>query len=140
MKKFAGITATVTVLLGVGLAARAQAQDNIIVTLPFGFVAGQRTLPAGTYKVRRFSNDPSGPLLFTNYAKDISVFVLPIASEGTSADKPGLTFEQVGGEHFLNAIQTSLETYYIPVSHSGVTEAAAKLRISRAASGASGNE
>jgi hypothetical protein len=140
MKKYAGIIATVTVLVGIGLAARAQAQDNIIVTLPFGFVAGEKMLPAGTYRVSRFSNDPSGPLLFRNYDKDISVFVLPIASEGTSADKPSLTFEHVGGEHFLNAIQTSLETYYIPVSHSGVTEAAAKLRVSGAASGASGNE
>jgi hypothetical protein len=140
MKKYARVIATVTFLFGIGMAARAQAQDNIIITLPFGFVAGERTLPAGTYKVSRFSNDPSGPLLFTNYDKDISVFVLPTANDGTSVDRPHLTFEQVGGEHFLNTIQTSLGTYYIPVSHSGVTEAAAKLRNSGAASGASGNE
>jgi len=140
MKKYAGIIATVTVLFGIGLAARAQAQDKIIVTLPFGFVAGEQTLPAGTYKVSRFSNDPSGPLLFINYDKEISVFVLPLASEGTSAGKPHLTFEQVGNKHFLNTIQTSLGTYYIPVPHSGVTEAVAKLRNSGAASGTSGNE
>src|SRR3954454_22347741 len=140
MNKYARVIATVTFLFGIGIAARAQAQDNIIVTLPFGFVAGESTLAAGTYKVIRFSNDPSGPLLFTNYDKDISVFVLPTASEGTLADKPHLTFEQVGEKHFLNTIQTSLETYYIPVSHSGVTETAAKLRNSAAASGASGNE
>jgi hypothetical protein len=112
------------------VAAKAQAQDNIIVTLPFGFVAGENTLPAGTYKVSRFSSDPSGPLLFTNYDKNISVFVLPTANEGTSADNPHLTFEQVGGEHFLDRIRTSLETYYIPIPHSGVTEAATKLRNS----------
>ena len=68
------------------------------------------------------------------------MFVLPAANEGTSADKPLLTFEQVGKEHFLNTTQTSLETYYIPVSHAGFTEAAAKLRGSAAASGAPGNE
>lgn len=140
MKKYGRVIATAALLFGIGMDARARAQDNIIVTLPFGFVAGERVLPAGTYKVSRFSNDPSGPLLFTNYDKDISVFVLPTANEGTSADKPHLTFEQVGKEHFLNTIQTSLETYYIPVSHSGLTEAAAKLRSSAAASGASGNE
>lgn len=140
MKQFARVIATVTVLFGIGMAARAQAQDNIVVTLPFGFVAGEKSLPAGTYKVSRLSIDPSGPLLFTNYDKDISVIVLPAANEGTSADKPHLTFEQIGEEHFLNTIQTSLETYYIPISHSGVTEAAAKLRNSGAASGASGNE
>jgi hypothetical protein len=140
MNKYARVIATVTFLFGIGMAARAQAQDNIIVTLPFEFVAGERTLPAGTYKVSRFSNAPSGPLIFTNYDKDISVFVLPTANDGTSVDKPHLTFEQVGEEHFLNTIQTSLQTYYIPVSHSGVTEAAAKWRNSGAASRTSGNE
>ena len=140
MKKYARVIATAAFLFGIGLATRAHGQDNIIVTLPFGFVAGERTLPAGTYKVSRFSNDPNGPLLFTNYDKDISVFVLPIASDGTSADKPQLTFEQVRGEHFLNTIQTPLETYYIPVSHSGITAAAAKVRNSGSASGALGNE
>jgi hypothetical protein len=140
MKKYGRVIATVTFLLGIGMAARAQAQDNIIVTLPFGFVAGEKALPAGTYKVSRFSNDPSGPLLFTNHDKEISVFVLPMASDGAPADKPRLTFEEVGKEHFLNTIHTSLGTYYIPVSHSGVTQAAATLRNSGAASGASGNE
>jgi hypothetical protein len=140
MKRSARVIATVAFLLGIGMAARAQAQDNIIVTLPFGFVAGEKALPAGTYKVSRFSNDPSGPLLFTNYGKHISVFLLPIASDGTPADKPGLTFEEVRKEHFLNTIHTSLGTYYIPVSHSSVTEAAATLRNSGSALGASGNE
>lgn len=140
MKKYATIIATVTFLFGIGVAAKAQAQDNIIVTLPFGFVAGDKTLPAGTYKVSRFSNDPSGPLLFANYDKQISVFVLPIASDGTLADKPGLTFEEVGKEHFLNTSHSSFGTYYIPVSHSGVAEAAAMLRNNGAASGTSGNE
>ena len=140
MKKYARVIATVTFLFGIGVAARTQAQDNITVMLPFGFAVGEKTLPAGTYKVSQFSNDPSGPLLFRNYDKEISVFVLPMASEGNSADKPHLTFEQVGKEHFLIALQTSLWTYYIPVSHSGVTEAAATLRSSGVASGVSGNE
>lgn len=140
MKKYARVIATVTFIFGIGMAARAQAQDDVIVTLPFGFVAGEKALPAGTYKVSRFSNDPSGPLLFRNYDKEISVFVLPMANEGSSADKPRLTFEQVGKEHFLNTIQTSLETYYIPVPHLGVTEAAETLRNSQAASGVSGTE
>jgi len=140
MKKYARVIATAAFLFGIGMTARAQAQDNIIVTLPFGFVAGEKTLPAGTYKVSRFSNDPNGPLLFTNYDKDISVFVLPMASDGTSAGKPSVTFEQVGGQHFLSTIQTAVETYYIPVSRSGVTEAASNSPHNGAPSAASGNE
>ena len=140
MKKYARVIAMVTCLFGIGMAARAQAQDNIIVTVPFGFVVGEKAMPAGTYQVSRFSNDPSGPLLFTNGDKEVSVFVLPIVSEGASAEKPRLTFEQVGKEHFLNTIHASLRTYYIPVSHSEVREAAATLRNSGASSAASGNE
>ena len=99
-------------------------------------------LPAGTSRGESLLERPIGTgRLFRNYDKDISVFVLPYRGGGRYfTDKPSLTFEQVGGEHFLNAIQTSLETYYIPVSHSSVTEAAAKLRVSGAPSGASGNE
>ena len=140
MKKYARVIAAVTFIVGIGMAARAQAEDNVVVTVPFGFEIGDKALPAGTYRVSRFWNDPSGPLLFTNYDKEISVFVLPIASDGAPADKPRLTFEEVGKEHFLNTIQTPLRTYYIPLSHSGVAEAAATLRNSGTASGTSGNE
>ncbi len=140
MKKYSKILATITFLAGCGIAANAQTHDVVIAKMPFQFVAGEKTLPAGTYKVSRLSNDPTGPLLLTSDDNNISVFLLPMASEGVSADKPRLTFEQVGEKHFLNTIETPLKTYYIAVSHSGVTEAAAKLRNNGAASGASGNE
>jgi hypothetical protein len=140
MKKYIRILATATFLFGIGVAAKAEMRDDIIVTLPFGFVAGEKTLPAGTYKVSRVSDDTASPLLLASYDNNISVFLLPMVSEGDSSDKPHLTFRQVGVEHFLSTIQTLLETYYIPVSRSGVTEAAAKLRNSGTVSGASGNE
>ena len=140
MKKYSKILATITILAGCGVAANAQTHDVIIAKLPFQFVAGEKTLPAGTYKVSRLSDNPTGPLLLTSDDNNTSVFVLPMASEGVSAETPRLTFEQVGEEHFLNTIQTPLETYYIAESYSGVTEAAAKLHNNGAASGASGNE
>lgn len=139
MKKYSKILATITFLAGCGIAANAQTHDVVIANMPFQFVAGETTLPAGTYKVSRLSDDPTGPLLLTCDDKNISVFVLPMASQGVSAERPRLTFEQVAGEHFLNTIQTPLETYYIAVSHSGVSEAAAKLH-NNGASRTSGNE
>jgi hypothetical protein len=140
MKKYSKILATITFLAGCGIAANAQTHDVVIAKMAFQFVAGDKTLPAGTYKVSRFSDDPTGPLLLAGDDNSISVFQIPMASEGVSAEKPGLTFEQVGEEHFLKTIQTPLETYYIAVSHSGISEAAAKLHNNGAASGASGNE
>jgi len=141
MKKYSKILAAVTFLAGCGIAANAEMRDDIIVKLPFQFVAGEKTLPAGTYKVRRLSSDTSsGPLLLTSYDNGISVFVLPVAREDASVDNPHVSFRQVGEEHFLSTIQTGLETYYIPVSHSSLMEAAAKLRSSGMSAGGSGSE
>jgi len=140
MKKYSKTLAIITFLAGCGVAVNAQTHDVVIAKMPFQFVAGEKTLPAGTYKVSRLSDDPTGPLLLTSDNNNINVFLLPMASEGVSAEKTRLTFEQVGEKRFLNTIQTPLETYYIAVSHSGVTEAAAKLHNNGAVSGTSGNE
>ena len=41
---------TLMCLLGVGISARAQDTDGVRVKVPFEFIAGGATLPAGTYK------------------------------------------------------------------------------------------
>jgi hypothetical protein len=141
MKKYSQILAAVIFLAGCGVAANAEMRDDIIVKLPFQFVAGEKTLPAGTYRVSQLSSDTSnGLLVLSSYDNGISVFVLPAAREGNSADNPHLSFRQVGEEHFLSTIQTALETYYILVSHSSLMEAAAKLRSSGMSAGGSGSE
>jgi len=140
MRKYSKILAAVIFLSGCGVAANAEMRGEIIVKVPFGFVAGEKTLPAGTYKVSRLSNDIAGPLLVTSADSSVGVFVLPTTAESASADNPHVSFRQVGGERFLNTIQTALETYYIPVSHAGLMEAAAKLRNSGTSAGGSGSE
>jgi hypothetical protein len=55
MKTFARILVAVTFLLGLSVAADAEIQPQIAVTLPFDFVVSGKTLPAGTYTVRRLS-------------------------------------------------------------------------------------
>jgi hypothetical protein len=52
--------------------------------------------------------------------------VLPNEVEGTSADKPNLTFRQVGEQYFLSAVQAEDEIYNIPVSRSVILEASTK--------------
>jgi hypothetical protein len=140
MKKHARILATITFLAGCGIAANAELRDDIIVKLPFQFVVDGTTLPAGIYTVSHLTNDNSGPLMLRSRDNGSSVFVLPGASESASADKPHVSFQRIGEEHLLSTIQTTLETYYIPVSHSSLMEAAAKLRNSGTSSGGSGSE
>ena len=114
MKNYARILVAVVFFLGLSGAAKAATQDDIIVKLPFEFVVGGKTLPAGTYTASRLSDYRFGGLRLTSRANGTSIFVLPNEVEGTSADKPNLTFRQVGEQHFLSAVQTEDEIYNIP--------------------------
>ncbi len=138
MKKYARIIVAITLLSGLGVAAKAEIRDYIVVTVPFEFVVGGKTLPAGTYKVSSLSLDKFSTLLLTSRDNSTSVFMLPLESESASAEKPNVSFQRVGDQHFLSIIQTTSDVYYIPVSHSAIMEAAAKSRDNVSAPGSSG--
>jgi hypothetical protein len=138
MKKYARILAAVTLLSGLGVAANAESRTEIVVTLPFEFVASGKTFPAGTYTAGRLTDEGLGGLRLTNRANGTSVFVLPDEVESTSAYKPEVIFKQVGKKHFLSAIQTANEVYDIPVYRSVTPEATAKPRDIVFVSGSAG--
>ena len=141
MKQYARLLATLTVLIGCGVAANAEMKNDVVVNLPFDFAAGGAKLPAGTYTVSHSTESGSGLLKLTNRDKGTGVFVLPKVSESASFDNPHLSFQRVGEGRFLSEIRTASETYYIAVSHSRIAEAAAKRRESASmAAGGSGNE
>jgi hypothetical protein len=76
--------------------AKAESRHEIVVTLPFEFVVGGKTLPARTYRVSRLADDRFEGLILSSYENRISVFVHPVEIESASADKPHLSFERVG--------------------------------------------
>jgi hypothetical protein len=98
-------------MLGLGKSARAQELDKLAVNVPFEFVAGGQTLPAGTYSVSRVSSgDPQSLVIRSN---DNSVFLLPaffdggfVSVNGGSADHAELGFEHVGDKYFLSRVET----------------------------------
>ena len=51
------ILVTLVGFAGLSVAAKAQVVDQIVVTIPFEFVVAGTTLPAGTYRVNRLSED-----------------------------------------------------------------------------------
>jgi hypothetical protein len=140
MRKYAKVLATIVFLAGYGITANAEMRGEIVVKLPFHFVVGGKTLPAGTYRVTVVSSHNSSQLRLTSSENGSSVFVLPYMSNHVTADNPHVDFQQVGEQHFLTTIQTTEETLFIPVSHSMIAEATAKLRNSVSVSGSSGNE
>ena len=76
MKKwYSPVVLTVTCLLGLGMSARAQDVDKVTVNVPFEFVAGGQTLPAGTYTVSRVSDQTSSPLVIRSPTTACSCFL-----------------------------------------------------------------
>jgi hypothetical protein len=63
--------------------------------------------------------------------------VLSTSVESTQADKPEVSFEQVGGQHFLSKIETADHVFTIPVSRSEILEATARSHSGTSASGTS---
>jgi hypothetical protein len=126
MKKYTRILVAIIFLLGPGVAANAEIQPVIAVTMPFEFVAGKTTLPAGAYIVKRISDQPFDVLMITSRANGTSVFVHPSEMEGASTYKPNVGLHKVGGQHFLSSIQTADYVYNFRVSRSVTLAAAAK--------------
>jgi hypothetical protein len=126
MKKYTKIMAALTFLLGLGVGANAQTQPVANVILPFKFVVGKTTLPAGKYIVKRISAQPFDVLMLTNYDNGTSVFVKPVEMESTPAYNPNLSFRMVGEQHYLSRIQTADYVYNFHLSKSATLAAAVK--------------
>jgi hypothetical protein len=113
MKK-AYVTALLTVscLLGLGISARAQGADEVVVTVPFEFVAGGATLRAGEYGISRINPGVNREIAIHGYNNG-SAFLFPMVFDGVSSGQPALTFEHVGGKYFLSKITTLGGVYTI---------------------------
>jgi len=107
-----------TCLLGVGVSARAQNADAVVVNVPFEFVAGGATLPAGEYRVSRVNPGVNRELAISGYNKG-SAFLLPLALDesAAAANQPTVSFEHVGDKYFL----TKIKTFGRRVYHAGLT-------------------
>jgi hypothetical protein len=110
-KSYLSIALTLTCLVGLSISAHAQDLSKIAATVPFDFVAGGETLPAGIYSVSRVrSGDPRSLAIRSD---DNTVFLLPMSFDGdpvpvnrASADHAEFSFEHVGGKYFLSRVET----------------------------------
>ena len=126
MKKYTRILAATMLLLGLGVAANAETQPVITVNMPFAFVAGKTTLPAGAYVVKRTSDQPFDVLLITSRDNGTSVLLSPIEMEDASTFKPNVSLRMVGEQHFLSRIQTADYVYNFRVARPVTLVGAAK--------------
>lgn len=127
------VALTLTCLFGLGISARAQDSEGVIVKVPFEFVAGGKTMPADTYSIGRISSE-GGPALairsFNNGA-----LVLPVAVNGDPAGHAQLRFEHVGDRYFLKTIETPRGVYAIATPRAITTLAQTKAHSTSSSSG-----
>ena len=106
-------------IAGIGITTKAQAVDQLSVTVPFEFVVDGTTLPAGMYRLHRLSDaNPSGGLVLSSYGNRVTSVFLPVDIENAAVYKPQLTFEAIGGQRVLSRIQTGDNVFDIPIAKS----------------------
>jgi hypothetical protein len=114
-KSYYAVVLMLMCLLGVGVSARAQDADAVVVSVPFEFVAGGATLPAGEYRVSRVNPGVNRELAISGDNK-LNAFLLPLAFDDGPDNHPTLSFEHVGGKYFLSRIKTLGGVYTMPAS------------------------
>ena len=101
--KFAIALVIALASLASSVKAFADSQDTTVTTVPFDFVVGSKTLPAGKYSIGRISDNPRGPLLIRSIDGSTAAIFLPTTSESvTGNDNPTLVFQHDGDTYFLS--------------------------------------
>lgn len=105
MKKQAIMVLSLMLVLGTfGLQAQAQNTERMVINIPFLFTAGETTLPAGKYAVKRISQSS---LVIQNLTMPRAVAIVSAVGSvegGGRAAAAKLVFRAYEGEHFLSQV------------------------------------
>jgi hypothetical protein len=100
-------------LVGAALPSFAEEFNQIKVTVPFAFKAGNVTLPAGQYLV--VEEGPAGFLLIEG--RKAAAMVIAGPARDTVDGSPEMTFQRTGHEAVLTGVRLGGETLSLPLSH-----------------------
>ena len=122
MKKYsAAILTAVFGMATLAMGAKAQTtSDQLLVKVPYDFVVGSKTLPAGNYRLSRISYSNVGGLLLNNVDARTGVLLNASEWEDARSGQPELKFQQIDGKYFLSGIQTAEHVFTVPVSKSAL--------------------
>ncbi|HZE69692.1 MAG TPA: hypothetical protein VE135_09230 [Pyrinomonadaceae bacterium] len=78
--------------------------------IPFDFIVGEQTLPAGTYELRRLGNDPY-LLCIQNVddSRNVIIFKTSLLDDRDSIRQSALVFHRYGDVYFLAEIRSRYE-------------------------------
>ena len=103
MKKYVWLPLILMAVFGLAATpTKAQSASGVRADVPFDFIVGDRTLPAGKITVRAASTSTPGPLSITNYGKGQSTFRMSQLLRGPNTPEQGrLVFHKCGNQYFL---------------------------------------
>lgn len=138
-KSFLRIFVFLAVFAGLAFSAKAQQPDEILVKIPFSFVAAGQTHPAGEYRVTRLRDEEPRILLLVDVENHANVAMLVPESQEAAHGKVQLGFATVGVQHFLSRIETADHTYNLSVPQTEALLAAAPSKGMTPSSSSSGS-
>jgi len=101
------ITLTLLALLVAVVAPSAYAETNVKVNVPFAFVAGSNTLPAGQYRISVV--EAQHLVRIDGEGQTVMLLAQP-ADSGKIQEQTKLVFERVGDQTFLSKLWVSGRT------------------------------
>ncbi len=104
MKTRAFVTATLFVLSIIAAAQVAQADEPMTVNIPFAFVAGNATLPAGEYRVQKLDGNPAVVLIRCSGASAAAMVMSNAAQAKETQTQSKLVFNRYGNRYFLSQV------------------------------------
>lgn len=97
----------VLLLAAATTAAQAQSSERISVNVPFDFVVGAKTLPAGDYTIMRIGRDSAGTLLVRSADGRNSELIQTNGVQAAATQKAArLDFHRYGNRYFLFQLWT----------------------------------
>ncbi|HEX2715327.1 MAG TPA: hypothetical protein VHM88_24370 [Candidatus Acidoferrales bacterium] len=112
MKKRTFAIVTLLALFIIAAAGLGHAQQSVMVNIPFEFVVGDRTLPAGDYDIQRPATGRPEVLLIHRTDGSASAIVLTMPVEANDwQPESKLLFNRYGDRYFLSQIWTAGERF-----------------------------
>ena len=106
MKKQSFLMAGLLVLSSMAATQVARAQESMVVDIPFAFVAGNATLPAGEYRVEKLERN-SAVLLIRCTDPGAAAMVLTNAAQANELQSQSkLIFNRYDNHYFLSQVWT----------------------------------
>jgi hypothetical protein len=95
------------------VAAQAQSTNQMKANIPFRFIIGNQTLPAGEYSIRYLDQDSGKTaLLFRSMdGKTSRIVSMNTTQQGEGEAKASLVFNQYGDSYFLSEVWTGVDQY-----------------------------